>query len=29
MGGMDWNDLTKDRDRLWAFVNAVVNLWLP
>ena len=29
MGGMDWNDLAQDRDRLWELVNAVMNLWVP
>jgi len=28
-GGMDWIDLTLDRDRWWAIVNAVMNLWEP
>jgi hypothetical protein len=28
-GGMDWIDLVQDRDRLWALVNAVMNLQVP
>jgi hypothetical protein len=27
MGGMDWFDLTKYRDRWRALVNVVMNLW--
>ena len=28
-GGMDRNDLAQDRDRWWALVNAVMNVWAP
>ena len=27
--GMGWIDLAKDRDKGLAFVNAVMNLWVP
>ena len=29
MGGMDWIDLVRDRDRWWALVNVVMNLHIP
>ena len=28
-GGMDWIDVTRDRDRWRDLVNAVINLWVP
>ena len=28
-GGLDWIDLARDRNRLRAVVNAVMNLWVP
>ena len=27
--GIDWNDLTRDRDRWQALVNAVTNILVP
>jgi hypothetical protein len=27
--GMDWIVLAQDRDRWWALVNAVLNIWFP
>jgi hypothetical protein len=27
--GIHWIDLTEDRDRWQALVNAVMNLWVP
>jgi hypothetical protein len=27
-GGVDWAGLAQDRDRWWAVVNAVMNLWV-
>jgi hypothetical protein len=26
--GMDWIDMAPDRDRWWALVNTVINLWV-
>jgi len=26
--GMDWIELAQDRDRWWALVNVVINLWV-
>jgi hypothetical protein len=28
-GGVDWTDLTEDRDRWVALVNAIMNLQVP
>jgi hypothetical protein len=28
-GGMDWIDLAHHRDQWRAFVNMVMNLWVP
>jgi hypothetical protein len=28
-GGMDWIEMAWDRDRCWALVNVVMNLWVP
>jgi hypothetical protein len=28
-GGMGWIDLAQVRDRWWALVNVVLNLWVP
>jgi hypothetical protein len=27
--GVDWIDLAQDRDRWRAYMNAVMNLWVP
>jgi len=27
--GMDWINVLQDRDRRWAFLNAVMNIWVP
>ena len=28
-GCEDWMELAKDRNRLWALVSKVMNLWVP
>ena len=28
-GGTDWIELAQHRNRRWAFVNVVMNLWVP
>ena len=28
-GGIDWTDLSQDRGRGWALVNAVMNIRVP
>jgi hypothetical protein len=28
LGGVDWFQLSQDRDRWWAVVSAVMNLWV-
>jgi hypothetical protein len=28
-GGTDWTDLAQNRDQWRAFVNMVMNLWVP
>jgi hypothetical protein len=28
-GGLDWTEVTQDRDRWRALVKAVMNLWVP
>jgi hypothetical protein len=28
-GGVDWIDLVQDKDKWWALVNTVMNLWVP
>jgi len=27
--GIDWIELVQGRDKWWALVNAVMNLWVP
>jgi hypothetical protein len=28
-GGLGWIELTEDRDRWWALMTVVMNLWVP
>jgi hypothetical protein len=28
-GGIDWTDLSQDRDKWRALVNTTINLWFP
>jgi hypothetical protein len=28
-GRMGWTDVAQDRNRCWALVNAIINIWLP
>ena len=28
-GGIEWIEMAQVRDRWWALVNAVINLWFP
>jgi len=28
-GGIDWIKLAEDRDRWWAVVSVLINLWVP
>ena len=27
--GVDWIDQAQDREKWWALVNAVMNVWVP
>ena len=29
LGCMEWIDLAQNRDRWWALLNVVMNLWVP
>jgi hypothetical protein len=29
VGGIDWIDLAQDRDRWWAVVYMLMNIWVP